>query len=113
MVYKCNKKQLEYQKEYYKKNKERFVARQREKRKRLREWFREEIVAKVSCKECGENHPATIDFHHRDPSTKEGGVTTLLGSKFSKKKVIEELKKCDVLCSNCHRKHHWKERQNL
>ena len=22
------------------------------------------------CKECGEKHPATLDLHHRDPSTK-------------------------------------------
>ena len=70
----------------------------------------DEVRAKSSCKECGESHPACLDFHHRDPSQKEH-VVALMGSRgLSPDKIFEELAKCDVLCANCHRKHHWAHR---
>lgn len=27
----------------------------------------------------------------------------------SVKKLVKEIEKCDVLCVNCHAKHHWRE----
>jgi predicted HNH restriction endonuclease len=44
-------------------------------------------------------HPAIFDFHHLDPTKKEGLVTT----RSSYKKSMEEADKCILLCSNCHR----------
>lgn len=62
------------------------------------------------CKSCGFDHPAGLQFHHRDPATKSFGITTKeLGSprKYSWDSVIKpELDKCDLLCSNCHFVHH-------
>ena len=62
---------------------------------------------KVCCSECGEDHPATLDFHHTDPNTKEHHPADLRGSKA---RFLAEIEKCVVLCSNCHRKLHWRER---
>ena len=61
------------------------------------------------CIKCGEKHPSCLDFHHR------GGKKDKLGNisetrKFAVKRILEEIAKCDVLCANCHRKHHWNER---
>ncbi len=56
------------------------------------------------CKHCGlslETHPEIYDFHHIDPSTKLKKPSELLGGKWSK--LISELDKCIMLCSNCHR----------
>lgn len=101
----------EYQKEWYKKNRDKEKARIEKYRKDLKEWFATEIVAKAKCTKCGEDHPATIDFHHRDPETKEGAIADLVANKRSKEAILKEIDKCDVLCSNCHRKLHYKERK--
>ena len=55
------------------------------------------------CMRCGFNHPAALQFHHRDPSTKLFNISTKLARVNPDWSIIdEELKKCDVLCSNCH-----------
>lgn len=57
-----------------------------------------------ACVDCGLRTDAVdvYDFHHIDPAIKERGVGDLLRSGWDK--VVEELKKCILLCSNCHRK---------
>ena len=51
---------------------------------------------------------ACFDFHHLEDKEKE--LSKLIHSWSSKYGlIIQELKKCIVLCSNCHRKLHWKE----
>lgn len=53
------------------------------------------------CMRCGYNKCyRALEFHHRDPSTKEFGIAT--GEGRSWKRLEPELKKCDLLCSNCH-----------
>lgn len=58
------------------------------------------------CIKCGNNKVYLLDFHHRDPSIKEGEL-----SDFSKgyqlEKFFNELEKCDLLCANCHREFHY------
>lgn len=61
------------------------------------------------CIVCGEKDPACLDFHHRDPSQKEGHIGEF--RRFGKQRLLDEIAKCDVLCANCHRKHHRDERQ--
>jgi hypothetical protein len=59
--------------------------------------------------QCGEDHPSTLDFHHEDPAKKEASVRQLLDNGYSQKRILAEIAKCIVLCSNCHRKLHWSE----
>ncbi len=52
---------------------------------------------------CGYNkHPGVLDFHHVDPTTKSFAIS---GGGFSHSWVaIEtEIKKCILVCANCHR----------
>lgn len=61
------------------------------------------------CIKCGEKHPACLDFHHRDGlANKLGDIATM--RRFGMKRLRAEIAKCDVLCANCHRKHHYDER---
>ena len=62
------------------------------------------------CMDCkGSFPPHQYDFHHRDPSTK---LFVLGGAGFNRKweTVLTELFKCDMLCAQCHRDRHFKER---
>ena len=59
------------------------------------------------CQTCGENRPATLCFHHRDPSQKE---LKLDGRSFANRQwelIKEEVDKCDLLCHNCHNMLHY------
>jgi hypothetical protein len=50
------------------------------------------------------DHPCVYDFHHRDRAHKDLSIATT-GKSFESLK--EELLKCDLLCTNCHRKKHY------
>ena len=65
------------------------------------------------CITCGYKRcMAALDFHHRDPNTKEFLVSqraarVRLGSEGKRAKALEiEILKCDLLCANCHREIH-------
>ena len=54
------------------------------------------------CQRCKLEWPSyVLEFHHRDPSEKEFILAKLYSR--SKERILEEIKKCDVLCSNCHK----------
>lgn len=53
-----------------------------------------------------------LDFHHTNPDIKEVDVSQIIYRKgWGKQKLLEEIAKCRVLCSNCHRKLHWQEKR--
>jgi hypothetical protein len=103
-------KQKTYQNTYYEKNKATVIAATKESVKKYKEQWRE-YKATLACVKCGQNHPATFDFHHIDSSTKEDSVNRLVKYR-AFKRAMEEVKKCIVLCANCHRIHHHEEREN-
>jgi hypothetical protein len=60
-----------------------------------------------SCQKCGYNKCiAALDFHHKD-NNKEANISSLRNCKYST--MLEEAKKCLLLCSNCHRELHYME----
>ena len=50
-----------------------------------------------------------LEFHHINPKEKDVDVSKLLGKMWGNQ-IETELKKCKLLCSNCHKEYHWKER---
>lgn len=58
------------------------------------------FCAAHGCKRCGESDARVLDFHHRDPSQRFKRVPNLWGS--SRRVILWEIKKCDILCANCH-----------
>jgi len=103
-------KQKTYASTYYQNNKAKVLATTKASVKKYKEQWRS-FKATLSCVKCGQNHPATLDFHHIDSSTKEASVNKLIKYR-AFKRAMEEVKKCDVLCANCHRIHHHDEREN-
>jgi len=104
------KKHKEYSREHYLKNQEETKQRTKENKKKSRlDWAA--FKATLKCTRCEENHPAALDFHHKDPATKNHAVSWYIkNSQFTR--AIEEAVKCIVLCANCHRKHHYEEKKN-
>ena len=57
------------------------------------------------CQECGYNEsPYALEFHHRDRQIKTKNVSNFRKSSWTQlDQIVEEVKKCDILCSNCHK----------
>lgn len=52
------------------------------------------------CTDCGGNfHPYCMDFDHRDQSIKYKDISQI--NRIDE--ILEEVKKCDLVCANCHR----------
>ena len=54
------------------------------------------------CARCGESFPdCCYDFHHKDPLDVNEVPSTILHCSW--KRIEQELSKCIMVCSNCHR----------
>ena len=107
---KASEETIRKRKEYYQRTKEAHFARAAEGRLRTRAKWKE-FRSTLACTKCGENHPATLDFHHVIKDNKRS-VSTLIRNNAFKAAMKEIEEKCIVLCSNCHRKLHDEERNN-
>lgn len=94
-------KQKEYQHRWYLKNKSVILQNNIEKRKIVRA-----LYLKAKNKPCGDCHetypPFVMDFDHRPGEIKTIEPARLIAFG-SIKRLLEELAKCDLVCSNCHR----------
>jgi hypothetical protein len=107
LQHKCKVCQRIYKRQHYLKNKQKY-------REQSKKWvgifyiWWKEYKAQFKCERCGEDHPACIQFHHRDPKNKVATISELVTHR-SRKKLIEEIEKCIPLCANCHSKEHYSE----
>lgn len=100
-----------YSKAHYEKNKADIIKRVGTRKKSNRQWFNT-FKKTLHCTNCGENHPATLDFHHVRYEKTNVKVNELVSGGHAKQRILQEVEKCVVLCSNCHRIHHHDERNN-
>ena len=103
-------KQKEAARKHYANNKKKVMAKvQAYKVKKKKEWW--DYKKSLSCVKCGASHPAIIDFHHidkHDPTKQKVHKLVQCGRYAA---AYEEIEKCLILCANCHRIHHWDERE--
>lgn len=65
------------------------------------------VFGSYSCKVCGYNKcKNALEFHHLDPKIKEHLISDIIKNN-SETTVVNELKKCIIVCSNCHREIHY------
>lgn len=103
----CKECNRAYNKEHYQRKRDTYLAKEKQRRQELTEWLRG-IRQELKCEKCGEDHPGCLDFHHKDPSLKDLNVSSMVKG-YSKERILAEIEKCHVWCSNCHRKFHWEE----
>lgn len=108
MVYLDKEKRRQANRNYVARNRVARNAAWAKRKEKLREWFRE-LKRGLKCARCSENHPACLDFHHRDRNSKLYTVSYMAGMGKSKPRILEEIAKCDILCANCHKKLHYDE----
>ena len=98
-------KRREYRRKWYSENKVSERNHVYRRKREINDWFNKYREA-LSCSLCGENHPATLDFHHKSKSSKEFGINVLVHNGYSLDRIKKEMEKCLVVCANCHRKIH-------
>ncbi len=82
---------------YYQRHKIQRQAAAAERKYRLYEYL-QRIKAQAKCKYCGENHPAVLQFHHRDPKENVFDVSAFVyHQKGGPAKLQAEIAKCDIL----------------
>lgn len=104
--------ELKYQRNYYASKGDVYRKKIQEGNKRVLQALKQTIIdAKIgkSCS-CGESHIACLDFHHREGEVKLSGISEIPTKGWSQKRLKSEIAKCDIICSNCHRKLHYEER---
>jgi len=100
----CNKQVL---KNHYHNN----LSHYRNKNDRRKENIRNYINSKkIKCAKCDETHVACLEFHHL--KDKEINIAEICNLMWSIDRIVKELNKCIILCSNCHRKLHYNERNS-
>lgn len=100
----CKKCQNQYSKKHYESNPEYYKSKAHKydshQRNRQYVW---DYLKEHPCVDCGEPNPVVLEFDHRNPEEKETNVSNLI-SRYSFKRLLAEIEKCDVRCANCHRK---------
>jgi hypothetical protein len=92
-----------YRRAWLAKNRDKNRLYQRKYMLAAKEWLRRQKDR--PCKDCGVRYPAYImDFHHVR-GRKLFGISA--GIRRSPRAVIREIKKCDLICANCHRERTW------
>jgi len=103
-MYKNKEDMRAYGKQWYEKNKKRRIAINYAWRAKNKKEFIS-FKKTLKCNSCGEKDIRCLDFHHIDPSKKDFTVGAMHHF-YSFKRIKKEIEKCEVLCSNCHRKFH-------
>jgi hypothetical protein len=100
-----NETMRKYHRDWYHANKTEVGPRKYAREKKHRRFVRHlsnEVKLFMGCKQCGYNaHPKALEFHHRDPKTKDFNVSAAV-SGIGIVKFLTEISKCDILCANCH-----------
>ena len=105
MPYKDPVKQKEAKHRSYLRNIKITKIRALESKRRTQERFKKKKFNDIQCgcSVCGlkTNNPDNYDYHHRDPSTKIASIADMVG-RGSWQSILDEAKKCDIVCKSCH-----------
>src|SRR5262249_28265075 len=66
----------------------------------------EAIKGYNGCALCPECDPVCLEFHHTDPKEKDFDIGSFPNVSWKWAIIAREMRKCVVLCSNCHKKVH-------
>lgn len=108
----CTSCKREYDREYYtEEERKKQIARVRERKKQIARWA--QTLKDEPCTDCGQKyHFAAMQWDHLPGCNKVGNLAKLIQSG-SKKAILEEVAKCELVCANCHAIRTWRRMQAL
>lgn len=84
-----------------------YVASKYLRRKKIKKQFIE-YKKELKCNRCDNGDYRVLEFHHINDN-KEFNISEMLrGHSFEN--ILKEIEKCEILCANCHRIHHYDEK---
>ncbi len=108
MSYKNKKYQAIASHRHYLKNKNKVIQKKNLARKRNKK-FIVEYLLNHPCIDCNEKNIVVLEFDHvKGKKRKE--ISILANNTVSITTLLEEIKKCEVRCANCHKIRHYKNR---
>ena len=109
----CRPCRAAYKREHYLANKRRYIAQAAARKRALaleRTTYLLEYFVEHPCVDCGETDPVVLEFDHlRD---KEFDIAQALPYR-NWESILIEMKKCQVVCANCHRRRTAQRRRSL
>ena len=94
-----------YQKQHYESNKEYYKDKaqlhNKSTRKRNRD-FVNRYKPLCKCVDCGESNPVVLEFDHVE-GKKLANIADMVHQSYSISAIKDEIRKCEVVCANCHR----------
>lgn len=107
MPYKNKKDQAKAAHRHYIKNKEKIIKRSAVSKKKYIQCLRElvwDYLLQNPCIDCGESDPRVLEFDHLPEFDKKCNISSAVQGARGKKLILDEIKKCEIRCCNCHRK---------
>jgi hypothetical protein len=98
--------QRTYHRAWYQRHREKRLAKVYERKAAIHEYI-QGIKNQLYCADCGERHPAALQFHHLNSEDKTFSIGKAVNRGFSLDRIKKEMQKCVVLCANCHAIRHY------
>jgi hypothetical protein len=101
VIWSCVFCRRRYGRENYKNNPERYKRKAHDRRQSYLTKIEE--LKSVPCMDCGQTFdPFCMDFDHVR-GEKFANISELARDQVSWQRILDEIEKCDIICSNCHR----------
>jgi hypothetical protein len=99
----CRNCKKEYDAAWYKRNRSKRRAKVKADRQSYGEWL-DSLKEGKRCLDCGQAYPSyVLEWDHLPDAVKTLVVSDTRRAAFSKKRILEELEGCELVCANCHR----------
>lgn len=96
----CKECRRKKDQQYHLDNREKRSEQKKVWKRHFSEWYMS--LKNGLCADCGESfHPVCMQWDHLPEFTKTSNLSDLYGKK-NKKMILEEIQKCELVCSNCH-----------
>ncbi len=96
---------MAYNSKHYQANKSEYLTRSAISRAAKSLWYNE--LKNAPCTDCGiKFHPVAMEWDHLPQYVKIANLSQMLRTS-SRKKILNEIAKCELVCKNCHAVRTW------